>query len=157
MSSDKERLQHIKELSRQMEHAVLEKTGGNSDVALLLAEYMYNLMTVIDPESMSRNASTQTDQFVTKLELHVADGYRLEDGKWVMPNGSIKLSFDYDEVFASISDREAFTGEFVELLKKYRMPNGYFTVWSDGCPLCYTPFAEDGTCPNEQCPNHVKK
>lgn len=156
MSTEKNKLEHIKELSKQMERSVMEKADGNSEVALALAEYMYNIMTVIDPETMDEKASTQTDQFITKLSLHIADGYRLEDGKWVMPNGSVKISFDYEPVFESAEDRSAFTGELIDLLKKYKMPNGYFQVWSDGCPLCYTPLLDDGTCPNEKCPNHTK-
>jgi hypothetical protein len=154
LASEKERYQQVKQLSQQMERAILDKAEGNGDIAMLLAEYMYNLMTVIDPDSMGETASTQTDQFVTKLELHVADGYRLEEGKWVMPNGSVKLSFDYDEVFSSKESRESFTADFVELLKKYKMPNGYFQMWNDGCPLCYTPLNKDGSCPNERCPKH---
>lgn len=156
MSSDKDKLEQIRELSKQMEQSVLEKSKENSDVALVLAEYMYNIMTVIDPAAMGQTESTQTDQFITKLSLHVADGYRLEDGKWVMPNGSVKMSFDYEPVFDSNEDRASFTEELVELLKKYKMSNGYFQIWSDGCPLCYAPLLTDGTCPNEQCPNYRK-
>ena len=140
-------------LSRRLEEAVREYAPGNGALEQAVAEYLYNIHCLLSdgPDG----DQTQADVFVPRLFLDIADGYRLEDGKWVMPCGSARLSFDYEAVFVSVEDRESFTSQLVELFKTYRLPNGYFTKWSDSCPLCYTPFSPDGTCPNERCPRHT--